>query len=96
MVPDGRGALRRRVGAQPLGVLGDTGVEVAIDAGSLGKVALFATRSADAAAHAPAIVRSPEAVTVYWTAGRGAYALSGSGSEPDLGRAAATLAALQH
>ena len=39
---------------------------------------------------------SPEAVTVYWTAGRGAYALSGSGSEPDLGRAAATLAALQH
>ncbi|TNC15147.1 anti-sigma factor [Methylobacterium terricola] len=72
------------------------GVEVAIDAGSLGKVALFATRSPDSAAHAPAVVRSPEAVTVYWTAGRGAYALSGSGSEPDLGRAAATLAALQH
>lgn len=71
------------------------GVEVEIDAGSLGKVALFATRSPDSAAHAPAIVRSPEAVTVYWTAGRGAYALSGSGSEPDLGRAAATLAALQ-
>ncbi|TGD94890.1 anti-sigma factor family protein [Methylobacterium nonmethylotrophicum] len=72
------------------------GVEVAIDAGSLGKVALFATRTQDAEAHAPAIVRSPEAVTVYWTAGRGAYALSGSGNEPDLGRAAATLAALQH
>jgi anti-sigma factor RsiW len=72
------------------------GVEVAIDAGTLGKVALFATRSADAEASAPAIVRSPEAVTVYWKAGRGAYALSGSGSEPDLGRAAATLAALRH
>ncbi|MBE7248742.1 MAG: zf-HC2 domain-containing protein [Actinomycetospora chiangmaiensis] len=72
------------------------GVEVAIDAGSLGKVALFATRAGPSEAHAPAVVRSPEAVTVYWTAGRGAYALSGSGSEPDLGRAAATLAALQH
>lgn len=72
------------------------GVEVAIDAGSLGKVALFATRSPEAEASAPAIVRSPEAVTVYWTAGNGAYALSGSGSEPDLGRAAATLAALRH
>ncbi|PIK71486.1 anti-sigma factor family protein [Methylobacterium frigidaeris] len=72
------------------------GVEVAIDAGSLGKVALFATRTSDAEASAPAIVRSPEAVTVYWKAGHGAYALSGSGSEPDLGRAAATLAALRH
>ncbi len=72
------------------------GVEVAIDAGQLGKVALFATRMPDAEASAPAIVRSPEAVTVYWKAGHGAYALSGSGSEPDLGRAAATLAALRH
>jgi anti-sigma factor RsiW len=72
------------------------GVEVAIDAGSLGKVALFATRMPDAEASAPATIRSPEAVTVYWKAGHGAYALSGSGSEPDLGRAAATLAALRH
>ncbi|KMO39121.1 anti-sigma factor [Methylobacterium tarhaniae] len=72
------------------------GVEVAIDAGNLGKLALFATRTPDAEASAPAIVRSPEAVTVYWKAGHGAYALSGSGSEPELGRAAATLAALRH
>ncbi|GJD49108.1 hypothetical protein OPKNFCMD_1838 [Methylobacterium crusticola] len=71
------------------------GVEVAIDAGSLGKVALFATRTADAEALAPEVARSADAVTVYWKAGHAAYALSGSGNEPDLGRAAATLAALR-
>ncbi|ACA18892.1 putative transmembrane anti-sigma factor [Methylobacterium sp. 4-46] len=68
------------------------GVEVAIDAASLGPVALFATQTADEAALAPEVTRGSDAVTVYWKAGHTAYALSG-GDEPALGRAAETLGA---
>ncbi|MFE1598576.1 anti-sigma factor family protein [Methylobacterium sp. ID0610] len=68
------------------------GVEVAIDAAALGSVALFATRATDEEALAPEVTRSGEAVTVYWKAGRTAFALSG-GDELALGRAAAALGA---
>ncbi|WP_298957219.1 anti-sigma factor [uncultured Methylobacterium sp.] len=70
------------------------GVEVAINAGSLGEVALFATRTRDAGAIAPETARSGDAVTIYWKDGHAAYALSGA-NEPALGRAAAQLAALR-
>ncbi|MEH3147750.1 MAG: anti-sigma factor [Methylobacterium frigidaeris] len=70
------------------------GVEVAINAGSLGEVALFATRTRDSGAIAPETTRSADAVTIYWKDGHAAYALSGA-NEPALGRAAAQLAALR-
>ncbi|GJE01214.1 anti-sigma factor family protein [Methylobacterium isbiliense] len=70
------------------------GVEIAIEAGALGPVALFATRTPDTEAISPEVVRAADAVTVYWKTGHTAFALSGSRDEPALGRAAATLAAL--
>ncbi|MGY2049868.1 anti-sigma factor family protein [Methylobacterium sp. JK268] len=69
------------------------GVEVAIEAAALGPVALFATQTADDEALARETSREPEAVTVYWKAGRTAYALSGGSDEPALGRAAESLGA---
>lgn len=69
-----------------------TGVEVMIDAGTLGEVSLFATRGPDANV-APSVIASPgDGETAYWTAARTAYALSGGRDQVGLTNAARRLA----
>ena len=68
------------------------GVEVAIDAGSLGEVSLFATHR-KSGAREKEVVRSSDGTTAYWTAGGSTYALSGARDAADLRQAAASLAA---
>ncbi len=69
-----------------------TGIEVMIDAGKLGEVSLFATRSLDGHV-APSEVTSPgDGETAYWTAGHSAYALSGGQDHAGLESAARELA----
>lgn len=52
------------------------GVEVAIDAGPLGDLSLFATR-ARVEGNPGEVTRSDDGGTAFWTSGRSAYALSG-------------------
>lgn len=68
------------------------GIEVAIDAGSLGTLELFATRGSTNAAVADAVMRSGDATTTYWQKGRTAFALSGNREADDLRAAAKRLA----
>lgn len=68
-----------------------TGVEVAIDAGDLGDLSLFATRSR-IEGQPGLVTRSEDGATAYWTSGASAYALSGPRDET-LSRAAGRLAA---
>lgn len=53
------------------------GIEVAIEAGSLGELSLFATHSRDPEGRAALVTRSKDGETAYWTDGRSAYLLSG-------------------
>lgn len=70
------------------------GVEVAIDAGSLGELSLFATRSgAGTTGLAHAVTSLGDGGTAYWAGERSSYALSGSRDRAGLDRAARQLAA---
>ena len=69
------------------------GVEVAIEAGPLGDLALFAMSMPGTGGHSDAVTRSGDGGTAYWRVGQTAYALSGSREGIDLGAAAARLAA---
>lgn len=67
------------------------GIEVAIDAGGLGTLELFATRGSAKAA-ADAVMRSDESTTTFWQTDRTAFALSGSRDADDLRAAVRRLA----
>lgn len=69
------------------------GVEVAIEAGDLGKLELFATRSAPNAAVTQALTRSADGTTAYWQAGQTSYALTGRHEGDDLRAVITKLAA---
>ena len=66
-------------------------VEVALDAAALGRMSLFATRTAVPGVAAVRSSRSLTSVTVYWRSGPLAYALTGSAPEPALMQAAEKL-----
>lgn len=68
------------------------GVEVAISAGTLGDLSLFATRKAESKNGSDALTRSTDGATAYWRAGQTAYALSANGDGAEIGTAAARLA----
>ncbi|KAB1075603.1 anti-sigma factor family protein [Methylobacterium planeticum] len=68
------------------------GVEVAINAGDLGAVELFATHRRTVG-RANEVTRSSDGATAYWTAGGSSYALSGASDETRLRQAAQQLAA---
>ena len=73
-----------------------TGIEVSIESGELGELALFAKRSGGQTlleGNEP-VARSGDGTTAYWRSGHTAYALSGSRDDPALHAAAARLAAL--
>jgi anti-sigma factor RsiW len=69
-----------------------TGVEVVIDAGTLGEVSLFATRGSEIGVTPSAVTSPGDGETAYWTAARTAYALSGGRDHAGLGDAARRLA----
>ncbi|WP_336488618.1 anti-sigma factor [Methylobacterium nigriterrae] len=69
------------------------GVEMAIQAGNLGEVALFATHRRTVGRENE-ITRSSDGATAYWSAGESSYALSGASDEAELRRAVAQLAAI--
>ena len=66
-------------------------VEVAIDAGDLGRVSLFAARASAFDVITPTLARFDKAKAVYWQTGPLAYALTGTGSDKALERAAIRL-----
>lgn len=68
------------------------GIEMAIDAGALGPVSLFAAPAPGSDAAEPAVARRGDGVTVHWKTAASAYALTGTGDEPALGRAALRIA----
>jgi anti-sigma factor RsiW len=70
------------------------GLEMALDAPQLGRVSLFASRTAAARPLGPSLARSTASLTIYWQAGTLAYALTGSAPEPALRQAAAKLSTL--
>ncbi len=67
------------------------GVEVEIDAGDLGRASLFAAQVSGFDMIAPTLARFDQARTVYWQTGQLAYALTGTGSERAIERAAIRL-----
>ncbi|GLS56824.1 anti-sigma factor [Methylobacterium gregans] len=69
-----------------------TGVEIIADAASLGEISLFATHRRG---NGPLneIANSGDGTTVYWNAGKSAYALSGNSDEATLRATAARIAA---
>ncbi|WP_114943039.1 anti-sigma factor family protein [Microvirga calopogonii] len=67
-------------------------VEIAVDADDLGRVSLFAAHVPVFDVIDPTVARFDEATTVYWQTGQLAYALTGTGSDKVLERAAARLA----
>jgi anti-sigma factor RsiW len=67
-------------------------VEIAIDAGSLGRVSLFAAQVPTFNVITPTLTRLEKTQAVYWQQGPLAYALTGTGSEKALQRAATRLA----
>lgn len=69
------------------------GIEVAIDAGKLGDLALFATQSTGSSENSGSLTRSPDGTTAYWQAGQTSYALSSNREGTDLNAAAIRLAA---
>lgn len=66
-------------------------VELAIDAGDLGRVSLFAAQAPAFDVIAPIPARFEKATAVYWQTGQLAYALTGTGSDNALERAAIRL-----
>jgi anti-sigma factor RsiW len=71
-------------------------VELALEAGAVGRVSLFVARSPSVGVIAPTVARSGMAVTTYWQSGAQVYALTGSASEAALAGAAARLNAGLH
>lgn len=67
-------------------------IEIAIDAGDLGRVSLFATQAPGFDVITPTLARFERAAAVYWQTGQLAYALTGTGSDKALERAATRLA----
>ena len=63
-------------------------IEIAIDAGELGRVSLFAAQAPAFDVIAPMPARFEKATAVYWQTGPLAYALTGTGSDSALERAA--------
>jgi len=66
-------------------------IEIAIDAGDLGRVSLFAAQAPAFDVIAPMPARFDKATAVYWQTGELAYALTGTGSDKALERAALRL-----
>jgi anti-sigma factor RsiW len=66
-------------------------IEIAIDAGELGRVSLFAAQAPAFDVIAPMPARFDKATAVYWQTGQLAYALTGNGSDKALERAALRL-----
>ncbi|QRM35179.1 anti-sigma factor [Microvirga sp. VF16] len=66
-------------------------VEIAVDAGDLGQLSLFAAHVPVFNVIDPTIARFDEAKTVYWQTGQLAYALTGTGSDKSIERAALRL-----
>ena len=66
-------------------------VEIAIDAGDLGRVSLFAAQAPAFNVIAPTLARFDKAKAVYWQTGQLAYALTGTGSDKAIERAALRL-----
>ncbi len=66
-------------------------VEIAVDAGELGRVSLFAAYVPVFNVIDPTVARSGEEKTVYWQTGQLAYALTGAGSDKAIERAAIRL-----
>jgi len=67
-------------------------VEIAVDAGDLGRVSLFAAHVPVFNVINPTIARFDDAKTVYWQTGQLAYALTGTAGDKAIERAAARLA----
>ncbi|MBO1909345.1 anti-sigma factor [Microvirga sp. 3-52] len=67
-------------------------IEIAIDAGDLGRVSLFAAQAPAFDVITPTLARLERAAAVYWQTGQLAYALTGTGSDKALERAATRLA----
>ncbi|MGO4571671.1 anti-sigma factor family protein [Microvirga sp. 2TAF3] len=67
-------------------------IEIAIDAGDLGRVSLFAAHVPTFDVITPTLARFDGAKAVYWQTGPLAYALTGSGSDKAIERAATRLA----
>ena len=67
-------------------------VEVAVDADDLGRVSLFAAHVPVFDVIDPTVARFDKSTTVYWQTGQLAYALTGTGSDKALERAATRLA----
>jgi anti-sigma factor RsiW len=66
-------------------------IEIAIDADDLGRVSLFAAQAPAFDVTAPTLARFEKAKAVYWQTGQLAYALTGTGSDSALERAALRL-----
>jgi anti-sigma factor RsiW len=66
-------------------------IEIAIDAGDLGRISLFAAQAPAFDVIAPALARFDTANAVYWQTGQLAYALTGNSSDKALERAALRL-----
>jgi anti-sigma factor RsiW len=66
-------------------------IEIAIDAGDLGRLSLFAAHVPVFNVIDPTIARSGEVKTAYWQTGQLAYALTGTGSDKAIERAALRL-----
>lgn len=66
-------------------------IEIAIDADDLGRVSLFAAQAPVFDVTAPTLARFEKAKAVYWQTGQLAYALTGTGSDKSLERAALRL-----
>jgi anti-sigma factor RsiW len=66
-------------------------VEMTIESDEIGRISLFAARTEFVAVIAPTTARFDDVRTVYWQIGPLAYALTGSGSERAMERAAVRL-----
>jgi len=66
-------------------------IEMTVDAGEIGRITLFAARVGSFAVIAPTMTRFDDIRAVYWQTGPLAYALTGSGTERAIERAAVRL-----
>jgi len=66
-------------------------IEMTVDAGEIGRITLFAARVGSFAVIAPTMARFDDIRAVYWQTGPLAYALTGSGTERAIERAAVRL-----
>ena len=66
-------------------------IEIAVTAGDLGRVSLFAAQAPASELTPPTLAHFEKATAVYWQTGQLAYALTGSGSDKALERAALRL-----